>query len=83
MHANGSVHVARLAYFGMFSCGGIIKHLDNVITCFDDVVSSLRSLSSMSEQPLDLKPQDRFGRFVNIFLDLQKVDHTCTISKHH
>ena len=28
-----------------------------------------------------LKPQDSFGRFVNIFLDLQKVDHT--IRKHH
>ena len=28
-----------------------------------------------------LKPQDSFGRFVKIFLDLQKVDHT--IRKHH
>ena len=28
-----------------------------------------------------LKPQDSFGRFVNNFLDLQKVDHT--IRKHH
>ena len=29
----------------------------------------------------DLKPQDSFGRFVKIFLNLQKVDHT--IRKHH
>ena len=29
----------------------------------------------------NLKPQDSFGRFVKIFLDLQKVDHT--IRKHH
>ena len=28
-----------------------------------------------------LKPQDSFGRFVKIFLDLQRVDHT--IRKHH
>ena len=28
-----------------------------------------------------LKPQDSFGRLVNIFLDLQKVDRT--IRKHH
>ena len=28
----------------------------------------------------ELKPQDSFGRFVTIFLDLQKVDHT--IRKH-
>ena len=28
-----------------------------------------------------LKPQDSFGRFVNFFLDLQKVDPT--IKKHH
>ena len=28
-----------------------------------------------------LKPQDSFGRFVKIFLDLQKMDHT--IRKHH
>ena len=28
-----------------------------------------------------LEPQDSFGRFVKIFLDLQKVDHT--IGKHH
>ena len=28
-----------------------------------------------------LKPQDSFGRFVKIFLDLQKVDHI--IRKHH
>ena len=28
-----------------------------------------------------LKPQDSFGRFVKIFLDLEKVDHT--FRKHH
>ena len=30
---------------------------------------------------LCLKPQDSLGRFVNIFLYLQEVDHT--IRKHH
>ena len=43
------------------------------------IVLRKRPLTHFWSSPL--KPQDSFGRFANIFLDLQKVDHT--IRKHH
>ena len=42
---------------------------------------ALECIGGLGLKIIYLKPQDSFGRFVKIFLDLQKVDHT--IRKHH
>ena len=44
-------------------------------------IRSWFKLKALFDNVFTLKPQDSISRFVKIFLDLQKVDHT--IRKHH